>query len=58
MATKEKRISVAFTAEDWKELDRLKRKHYDKPYSQIVKMIALKGLEAMKAEEAAKKAAI
>lgn len=57
MATKEKRISVAFTAEDWKELDRLKRKHYDKPYSQIVKMIALKGLEALKAEESAKRTA-
>lgn len=55
MATKEKRISVAFSTEDWKELNRLKRKHYDKPYSAIVKMLALKGVEALKAEEAAAK---
>lgn len=53
--TKEKRVSVSFTAEDWKELQRLKKKHYDKPYSAIVKMIARKGIEAMKAEEAASK---
>lgn len=49
--TKEKRISVAFTAEDWAELKKLKKKHYEMSYSAIVKMLAQKGIQAEKAEK-------
>lgn len=39
------RVSVGFTDEEWDEIQKLKMKHYDKTYSQVVKDLILSGLK-------------
>lgn len=48
--TEQKRVMVSFSDEDWKDLQNLKREHFELSYAEIVRMAFREGKKALDPE--------